>query len=26
MIDAYYRARGLDIFVQERNPEVLPWP
>ncbi len=26
MVDAYYRTRGLDIFVQERNPAVLPWP
>ena len=26
MIDAYYRTRGLDIFVQDGNPAVLPWP
>ena len=25
MIDAYYRTRGLDIFVQARNPAELPW-
>jgi len=26
MVDAYYRTRGLDIFVQDGNPAVLPWP
>jgi aldehyde:ferredoxin oxidoreductase len=26
MVDAYYRTRGLDIFVQDRNPAELLWP
>jgi len=26
MVDAYHRARGLDIFVQDRHPESLAWP
>ena len=26
MVDAYHRARGLDIFVQRRHPEALTWP
>jgi aldehyde:ferredoxin oxidoreductase len=25
MVDAYHRARGLDIFVQDRNPAEVPW-
>src|SRR3954470_1496496 len=26
MVDAYYTARGLDLFVHERNPGEQPWP
>ena len=26
MVDAYHRARGLDISVQERDPAEQPWP
>ncbi len=26
MVDEYHRARGLDIFVHDRNPAELPWP
>ena len=26
MVDDYHRTRGLDIFVQDRNPAELPWP
>src|SRR5215207_6375713 len=26
MVDAYHRARGLDIFVQDRHPAGLTWP
>src|ERR687894_1814384 len=26
MVDAYHRARGLDIFVQDRHPLVQTWP
>ncbi|MGI8781255.1 MAG: aldehyde ferredoxin oxidoreductase family protein [Solirubrobacteraceae bacterium] len=26
MVDAYHRARGLDIFVQDRHAAPLPWP
>jgi aldehyde:ferredoxin oxidoreductase len=25
MVDAYYRTRGLDLFVHERHPAVLAW-
>jgi aldehyde:ferredoxin oxidoreductase len=26
MVDEYHRARGLDIFVQDRHPAALTWP
>jgi aldehyde:ferredoxin oxidoreductase len=26
MVDAYHRARGLDIFVQDRHAAALTWP
>jgi aldehyde:ferredoxin oxidoreductase len=26
MVDEYHRARGLDIFVQDRHPAGLTWP
>ena len=26
MVDAYHRARGLDIFVQIGDPAEVPWP
>jgi aldehyde:ferredoxin oxidoreductase len=26
MVDAYHRTRGLDIFVQARNPAGVRWP
>ena len=26
MVDAYHRARGLDIFVHDRHPAALTWP